>query len=248
MKNDAVGLLAREGLKYWKLPIFIFVATFLIAVYVFVHKEDKYCDEGLIILGTNTGSRGKITLIEDPYIAEVNLNMVIAGINDSIKGVVHTNADAFEMSTKRVVEVGLEGGDPRAVRAALKEVLDKFYRAHEKRGETKFSQGVRDYHLMVKKQDEKKKILNRIVLLLSADKSIPVAEYQQYKQDLINMDVLLPPVKTETIITLPDNEKAKLCESKTILEIILLSAGWGLIGSLMAIFGFQFGPMIFKRG
>lgn len=227
MEYGYIHKFAGDTLKYWRLPLFFFIVFFAVAWYAANQKQARYCDEALVILGTVGGE----IMIEDPYVSAALLNVAIAGTDSLISGTVKTNPHAFEFSTRRAITVSLKGNDPRTVRVALKNVLGILASSHDEKYALAMATYVADTNL----RDARQIHLKKMILDLSTDKAIPVEVYENLKTELINIGGPQMPIRTR--ITIPQNAEAKLCETKTTLEMLFFSLGWGFIGSLMAMFG-----------
>ena len=233
MKYDYIHKFAGNTLKYWRWPLFFFIVSFAVAWYAANHKRARYCDEALVILGLVQNYLDREVTIEDPFVFTERLKVGIAGTDSSISGTVKNNIYAFELAKQRVVTVSLKGNDPHAVRVALKSVLNITSSQHDEN----YASAMVAYNVRLSYLKAKRINLEKIISTLSFDKSIPVEEYQNFQVELNKIKDTIPRPPTKTRIVMPESTEAKLCETKTTLEMLFFSLGWGFIGSLMAMFG-----------
>jgi hypothetical protein len=228
MEYGYIHKFAGDTLKYWRLPLFFFIVFFAVAWYAANQKQARYCDEALVILGT---VRHEIMFVDDPYVSAALLNVAIAGTDSPISGTVKTNPHAFEFSTRRTITISLKGKDPKIVRVALKNVLGVLASSQDE----KYALAMAAYVEDTNRRDERQIHLKKMISNLSADKTIPVEAYENLENELISIGGPQMPIRTR--ITIPQNAEAKLCETKSALEMLFFSLSWGFIGSLMAMFG-----------
>lgn len=237
IEDDYMHKFASNALKYWKFPLIVFFGFFVVSLYSINQARDRYCDEALVILGTVGDYLDKEIMIEDPYVTASSLNVDIAGTDMSISGTAKANIYAFDFSTRRVITVRLKGDNPSTVRVALEKMLTKLSGRHDQR----YAQAVASYDARLNFLKKTRSNLEKMISRLSSDKSIPAEAYQNLQVELIRIKGVLPPLPTPTRFVMPDSAEAKLCEAKTNLETVLFSVGWGIIGSLMAMFCLHLG-------
>lgn len=228
---------ASHALKYWRFPLFVFFVFFVVSLYSINQARDRYCDEALVILGTVGDYLDKEVMIEDPYVTASRLNVDISGTDKSISGTAKANIYAFDFSTRRVIQVRLKGDNPRTVRVALEKMLSKLSGIHDE----KYALAVATYDARLSSLKKTQINLEKMIFTLSANRSIPEEAYQNIQAELIKIKGASPLPPTPTRIVMPDSVEAKLCETRTILEGVLFSVGWGVIGSLMAMFCLHLG-------
>ncbi len=243
IEDDYMYNFASNALKCWRLPLFFFVVFFVVSFYSVNQGQDRYCDEALVVLGTVGDYLDKEIMIEDPYVTASSLNVDISGTDKSISGTAKANIYAFDFSTRRVITVKLKGDNPRTVRVALEKMLTKLSGRHDER----YALAVASYDARLSFLKKTRTNLEKMISTLSSDKSIPAEAYQNLQVELIKIKGVLPPPPTPTRIVMPDSAEAKLCETKTILERVLFSVGWGIIGSLMVMFGLHLGKIYCMR-
>lgn len=234
MEYEHINKFVGNALKRWRLPLLFFFAFFSVSLYTINQEQDRYCDEALVILGTKSDYLDKKVMIEDPYVSESRLNVAISGLGNSIEGTASATLDAFDFEKRRVMTVSLKGKDPHLVRVALKNVLAKLASVHDE----KYSRAAADYAARISYLKKARINLERMISNLSADKSIPPEAYQSLQVELFKVKGTTPPPPTQTRFIMPDSSEATLCGGKkSIVERVLFSVGWGVIGGLMAIFG-----------
>lgn len=233
-----------NALKCWKLPLSFFVVFFMVSLCAANQAQDRYCDEALVIVGTRGDYLDKEVMIEDPYVSAARLNVEIAATDNSISGISKTNLYAFDFSKRRIIAVSLKGNNPRMVRVALEKALSKLSSVHDE----KYAQAVADYDARLSYLKKARINLEKIISNLSSDRSIPVEAYQNLQVELIKIKGTALSFPKRTRIVMPDNTEAKSCETKTKLEMMFYSVGWGFIGSLMAMFSIHISQTHFVRG
>lgn len=244
MEYGYIGKFASNTLKCWRLPLFSFIVFFVVSLYAVNQAQDRYCDEALVILGTRGDYLDNEVMIEDPYVSQGRLNVAIAGTGNSIDGTAKATFDAFEFIRRRVIKVSLKGNNPHTVRVALAKVLANLSSVHDEI----YALAVVAYDARLSYLKKQRINLEKIISNLSSDRSIPDEAYENIQVGLFKVKGVLPPPPTKTRIVMPESAEAKLCETKTILEMMLFSVGWGFIGSLMAMFGLHIGQTHFVRG
>jgi len=235
---------AINALKFWRLPLFFFIVFFAVSLFAVNQAQDRYCDEALVILGTSGDYLDKEVMIEDPYVSAARLKVAISATDKSLRGTCKANPYAFDFSTRRAVSVSLEGNDPRVVRVALEKVLAKLSGTHDE----KYAQAVVDYDARLSYLKKARTNLEKMISNLSSDRSIPVEAYQNLQVELVRIKGTVVPHPKRTRIVMPDSTEAKLCETKTKLEMMFYALGWGFIGSLMAMFSLHASQTHFGRG